>query len=304
MNMRKTAATASITLAIFSAGAAVMWYAEQLWFRQTASNRSNVATIDQRRLKSNISVLPQKQEPELARQNLTPATAQTTARRVRAPAAGGQADVSSLTVTYEDGTVKQASDIARQVDRQYGAFLAAYAARGKDAAKLRELFEERQRRGNDVLEAAIKEGVDVMNPASRRQLNEISAAADKEVIDLIKQTIGKDEYGKYIEFELKRPERTVADALVASLQNGPNALNDSLYNNVVDVLYRTREPNGTRRIASSVGSNGVPSQDGEPMRVIPAAAIEAMRGILTPEQIQALTAIQISQHSNIAKLHR
>ena len=213
-------------------------------------------------------------------------------------------DPQAASLTNEANLASDNSTIRRQavsqmIDRRYGTFLAEYAAKGKDADRLRAMLIGRQMIGTDILEAwRTQQGLNLMDSALRNYLLEKIGPLARDYEIQIKNTIGDVDYGSLQKYESMEPERTVVEELNRRLAGTGAELTDTQRAQLVDILFNTKEPTGGRRITNRFGPGQPtpPDPDYARVRVIPPGAIDALRGVLSVEQIAVFSAIAEKQH--------
>lgn len=172
--------------------------------------------------------------------------------------------------------------IAQQVEKQYGPFLASLQAQGKDAATFRRLLEERQTIVEDVLAAARDQGINLMDREAYKPVGELIRKSIKDFNVEMKETVGDQNYTAWVDSEKMKGEYNVSLELVRRLRESALELPPAQQDLFVRTLFEIKEPAGLKKVVSVMDEDGSPSL----MRVVPEAAIERMRGILTAEQLQ------------------
>lgn len=189
------------------------------------------------------------------------------------------------------------------IDRRYRGFLAGYAEEGKDASRLRTMLIERQMIGSEILDVAQAQGLDLSDPKVRSSVLGMISSSAREYASQIRDTIGDADYRSLQKYESMQPERTVAEELPRRMAGTGGELSDNQQNQLVDILYRSKEPNGGRLITNSFGPNKPPLPDHAAVRVIPPGAIESLRGVLSAQQLAVLSSIADEQHRDALPHH-
>jgi hypothetical protein len=190
-------------------------------------------------------------------------------------------------------------DAARQVEKQYGAFLKKLEARGGNAGLFRSMLVERQMIVADVVAASRAQGIDVRNEVERKTVNELVRKSVSEYNQEIKAAVGDQVYQAWVESERMKGEFNLSQELARRLtQTAP--LQEGQQGEFVRILFETKDASGWKHVSSVVDEDGSPML----MRQIPPEAIEKMRRVLEPEQMATFIYLFEEQKRDFAASRR
>lgn len=190
---------------------------------------------------------------------------------------------------YDDRHAKA----VRKIDKGYSVFLKQMEMSGKDAAKMRVLLIEREMVPSDIFAAGRAQGYNVGGPPSAMQpLMDLVKQALKDNDRKMKEELGIDDYKALQVFRIYAPEWTVVDDLCARLEASSFALTEEQRARVVEALYASTETIGGRN-ARQVGS--APEGYAGLTRIIPPTALDNVRPILSPQQMEEFVKIYNEQ---------
>lgn len=172
------------------------------------------------------------------------------------------------------------TEIARQVEKQYGPFLASLQAQGGDAATFRRMLEERQTIVDDIIAAARDQGINLMDREAYKPVGELIRQSIKDFNVEMKRTVGDQNYAAWVDAEKMKGEYNLSMELTRRLREASLDFPPGQQDSFVRALFDTKDQTGNKKVVSVMDQDGSPAL----MRVVPEAAIERMRSILTVEQ--------------------
>jgi hypothetical protein len=153
------------------------------------------------------------------------------------------------------------------------------------------LLVEKQNSVRDVMMTARSQGV-----TDRSEIRQLVKDTQAEVDTQIQSTLGADGYDQYQQYEKTLPQRNVVNQLSQSLSYTSTPLNDSQAQQLIQVLADNASATSSDSPRRTVGFGGGPGGFGGNAPITDAAIAQA-QGVLTPAQLQALTALQQQQQA-------
>ena len=153
------------------------------------------------------------------------------------------------------------------------------------------LLVEKQNSMRDVMMTARSQGV-----TDRSEITQLVKDTQAEVDSQIQSTLGTAGYEQYQQYEKTLPQRNVVNQLSQSLSYTSAPLNDSQAQQLIQVLADNSSSTSNDSPRRMMGFGGGPGGVGGTAPITDAAIAQA-QGVLTPAQLQALTALQQQQQA-------
>jgi len=153
------------------------------------------------------------------------------------------------------------------------------------------LLVEKQNTTRDVMMSARAEGV-----TDRSAINQLVKTAQAELDTQIQSTLGADGYSQYQQFEKTAPQRNVVNQVAQSLSYTSAPLTDTQNQQLVQILANNASTDTNQRRNYGGGFGG----GAGPTATVTDTAVSQAGGVLTPDQLAILVAIQAQQKAQAA----
>jgi hypothetical protein len=291
------------TLALIAAVGAVLavhYYSELESLRQAAKGNDDRAELQKKLWDSEKR--RRELEAELASIKDRPAATDTAGPKPknRGDTSGQQSMAEKLAVFAQirdnpDFQKSMAIQARARLDGAYGALFKSLGLSPEQLAKFKDLLAEKQLAAADVMSAAISQGLDPRDPASRDDIAAMLSSANNDVDDSIRQALGDQKYADYKGFEATIPERNAVNQLAQRLSYTNTPLQDFQSDALVKILSANPSPKDGRnnRSPNGIGTVLNPNRTAD---VTPDAVNQAS-SVLTPPQLDALAQLEREQDS-------
>jgi len=161
------------------------------------------------------------------------------------------------------------------------------------------LLVEKENTLRDVMMTARSQGV-----TDRSEINQLVKSAQADVDAQLQSTLGATGYQQYQQYEQTLPQRTVVNQLSQSLSYTNAPLSDSQSQQLIQILAENSKSPTNSQIRNALGFGGGPGGPGGLGGgvAITDAAVSQAQSVLTPAQLQALTALQEQQKAQQAMI--
>ncbi|MFA5058316.1 MAG: hypothetical protein WC485_09400 [Opitutaceae bacterium] len=167
-----------------------------------------------------------------------------------------------------------------------------------DLDKFKSLLVEKESALMDVMAAAREQGLNPRDPADRAQINSLVQAAQAQVDNNIRQTLGDGQFAQYQNYEQTLPQRNLVNQLSQSLSYTSTPLQDYQANQLVNILAANApvQNQGAGGLFAMAGpmAGGIFYNRGAP---VTDAAITQAQTVLSPPQLAALQQLQAQQQA-------
>ncbi len=182
------------------------------------------------------------------------------------------------------------------LDSRYAALFAQLNLPPAQLAQLKDLLSERQNVRRDVFTAARAEG---LGRGNREEIRDIIQATQDEIDADIRSTIGAQAFATLERYEQTDNERRLVSSLADRLSYSGSPLNPAQSDALVTLLAETGAiPGGAAVWAGELGPGGRISSDASNRTTaVTDEVIARAQGILSPDQLDALRAIQAEQQA-------
>ncbi|MDD2764090.1 MAG: hypothetical protein PHE83_08985 [Opitutaceae bacterium] len=184
------------------------------------------------------------------------------------------------------------------LDTRYSALFKNLNLSPADLDKFKSLLVEKESALMDVMAAAREQGLNPRDPADRAQINSLVQAAQAQVDNSIRQTLGDSQFAQYQNYEQTLPQRNLVNQLTQSLSYTGTPLQAYQADQLVNILAASapNQSQGAGGFLAAAGPMGGGMFYNRGVSVTDAAITQA-QSVLSPPQLAALQQIQAQQQA-------